>query len=398
MSRVFVTGVGIITSLGMNYAENLQLLRETKGGIRKSEFFSSRFAETHQFGEIPHSTDALKSMLPEYVWDKGMTRTDILAFHAFLEAVQSAGLQTEEMVSRQTAFISASTVGGMCAHDDLIHDVKLPANPSDNLFSYPFSAHTFKIINKFGIKGISDTINTACSSSANAIISGVKLIKAGRAKRVIAGGVDSLSKFTVNGFNALRILSEEPCRPFDVNRKGLTLGEGAAYVVLENEEISANKFRYAEIVGYANASDAYHQSSLSENAVGVIKVMAEAIAMAGIAPQDVDYINTHGTATENNDAVELYGMKQVFGKIPAFHSSKSYIGHTLGAAGAVEAVMSIMSIVNDELYASLNCDEPIENIWPVSSYIPGFSVRYVLSNSFGFGGNCTSILLSKAKN
>lgn len=395
MNRIHVTGIGIITSIGLNFNENLKSLQNSRGGIKKAQYFKSKYTDSHCFGEIGLSTHELVNSF-EISDKRGLTRTDVLAFKAFSEAIESAGLSNEELTSKETAFISASTVGGMCEHTDLMHDVSSSQKPSESLNSYQYSAHTFKICREYHLKGITNTINTACSSSANAIISGVRLIRSKRARRVIVGGVDTLSKYTVNGFNALRILSEMPSSPFDIGRQGLSLGEGAAYLVLEAEEDILNKKKYACISGYANASDAFHQSSLSDDGKGVIKVMKHALANAGLQPEQIQYINTHGTGTENNDRVELFGMQSVFSALPPFNATKSYTGHTLGAAGAVEAVYCIMSLMYRELYRSLQCSDPLDGISPVAEYTQNVNIDHVLSNSFGFGGNCTSLIISKS--
>jgi 3-oxoacyl-(acyl-carrier-protein) synthase len=171
---------------------------------------------------------------------------------------------------------------------------------------------------------------------------GARLIKSGRARRAIVGGVDSLAKYTVNGFNSLKILSDAPCKPFDEDRDGLNLGEGAAYLVLEAENVVGDKKIYAEVAGYGNANDAHHPSAMSDEATGAIRSMREAVESAGIGFDLIGYINAHGTGTQNNDGVELTGMAALFEKIPPFNSTKSYTGHTLGAAGAIEAVYSIL--------------------------------------------------------
>jgi 3-oxoacyl-(acyl-carrier-protein) synthase len=285
----------------------------------------------------------------------------------------------------------------MCLTDQLYEDANLKSESSEYLASYGCSAHTLRLIKKYNIKGFTNTINTACSSSANAIMFGSRLIKSGRVKRAIVGGTDSLAKYTVNGFNALKILSESPCKPFDEHRCGLTLGEGAAYLVLESEEVVSNKNTYARVSGYGNANDAFHTSTISDNAVGVISAISQALKSANLDPNKIDYINTHGTGTENNDFVELTGLSKIFNKIPPYNSTKSYTGHTLGAAGAIESIFSILSIINNELYPSLNINTPISqfNLSPVKKYETGVDINYVLSNSFGFGGNCTSLIFSK---
>ncbi|MFI5157066.1 MAG: beta-ketoacyl synthase N-terminal-like domain-containing protein, partial [Chitinophagales bacterium] len=212
----------------------------------------------------------------------------------------------------------------------------------------------------------------------------------------IVGGVDSLAKFTINGFHALHILSSEKCTPFDEHRKGLNLGEGAAFLLLEKEEDIAGKKVYAELTGYCNANDAYHPSSLSDQGDGPFLAMQGALVCARLFPGQVDFINAHGTGTENNDEVESKAMIRLFEKPPAFASSKGNIGHTLGAAGAIEAVYSILSLVHQEVYPGLHFKDPIAvtGLAPVRSYkkIP---LQHVMSNSFGFGGNCSSLIFSK---
>lgn len=253
------------------------------------------------------------------------------------------------------------------------------------------------MIRHYGIKGPTTTLNTACSSSANAIMMGARLIKAGRIKRAIVGGSDSMAKFTINGFNALRILSPNPCHPFDADRSGLTLGEGAAYLVLEAESEVNNRKVYGEVSGYGNANDAFHPSSISDEAIGVVKAIAQALQMADLPASAIDYINAHGTGTENNDQAELTGLHQLFDTLPPFHSTKSYTGHTLAAAGSVEAVISLLSMQHQELYPSLNYKTPIANfnVAPIEQYQANYPIRHLLSNSFGFGGNCSALIFSR---
>jgi len=396
MNRVFVTGMGVISSIGKDLNKNLESLRNGNSGIDKPKYFQSKYASSFSFGEVNISTKTLQEQLG-LSEEKGLTRTDLFTFKAFEEAINDAKLSKQEISSLDTALISSSTIGGMCLTDQLYEDANLKSESSEFLNSYGCSAHTLRLTKKYQIKGFTDTINTACSSSANAIMLGTRLIKSGRVKRAIVGGADSLAKYTVNGFNALKILSESPCKPFDENRCGLTLGEGAAYLVLESEEVVANKKTYAQILGYGNANDAFHTSTISDDAVGVISSISQALETAKLAPNKIDYINAHGTGTGNNDFVELFGLSKIFNKVPPFNSTKSYTGHTLGAAGAIEAIFSILSINNNELYQSLNINTPISkfNLAPIEKHETGIDINYVLSNSFGFGGNCTSLILSK---
>jgi len=296
-----------------------------------------------------------------------------------------------------TAFISGSTVGGMCLTDEMYADANtLDGKGSDFVRSYSNSAHTTFLQRQYSFGGVINTFNTACSSSANAIMYGARLIQNGLAKRVIVGGVDSLSKFTVNGFNSLMILSPHPCKPFDLNRKGLNLGEGAAFLVLETEADAQDKRIYAELKGFGNSNDAFHPSSTSGSGDGPFLSMQRALKSASLEPSQIDFINAHGTATENNDETESAAMVQLFNQPPSFASTKSFTGHTLGAAGAVEAVFSILNLYHQEVYPSLNFETPIEKtrLVPVLAYQKK-NLRHVMSNSFGFGGNCTSLIFSK---
>lgn len=414
MSKVFITGMGVISAIGNTLGENHRSLKQGRCGITKIAKILSRHTGLLPLGEIPIDTGALQSALK--VDDAGLTRTHLLALLAAKEAILDAGMPPSQLDSSDTALVNATTVGGMCLMDELYRDVTGGAgglgsgssgsgSPGDSgssigspfLYSYEAASISNYLQTHFKIKGIVNTINTACSSSANAIVYGARLIRNGLARRVIVGGVDSLSKFTINGFNALQILSPEICTPFDENRKGLNLGEGAAFLMLEREEDVAGKKVYAAISGYGNSNDAYHPSSLSKEGEGPYLAMKEALTSAQLNAVDIDFINAHGTGTENNDEVESRAMLRLFGAPPAFVSTKANIGHTLGASGAIEAVYSILNLFHQEVYAGLHFKQPIPGtgLRPVTSFQKA-SLHHIMSNSFGFGGNCTSLIFSKA--
>jgi 3-oxoacyl-(acyl-carrier-protein) synthase len=393
-STIVVTGFGVISALGDNVAANLEALRAGRCGISQLELFATKYSETLRFGEVKKTNDAFKTFLG--VYDKGVTRTTLLAMHAFEEAVKQSGLSKEDVTSYDTALIGANTVGGMCLTDELYDDANNEKSGSEYTSSYDIGSVNVFMQQFYGIKGIGNTINTACSSSANAIMYGARLIEQGFAKRAIVGGTDSLAKFTINGFNSLHILSPEICKPFDQNRQGLNLGEGAGYLVLERLEDVGDKKVYAQLSGFCNANDAYHPSSLSDNGDGPYLAMQGALNRAGLKPSDINFVNAHGTATGNNDEVEGVAMKRLFGNVPHFASTKSNTGHTLGGSGAIEAVYSILNIMHQELYPSLNFETPIEStgLSPLIKYTQT-EVNHVMSNSFGFGGNCSSVIFSK---
>ena len=393
MSRIVVTGIGVISAIGNTVAENHTALQEGKCGITALSLLSSKYAGIMPFGEIKITTEELKKKLN--ATESGVTRTSLLALHAFNEAINDSKLNSEEITSFDTALIGASTVGGMCLTDELYNDANKQDNGSEYLSSYDCASVNIYLQNRYKMNGVVNTINTACSSSANAIMYGSRLIKSGRAKRAIVGGVDSLAKFTINGFNALHILSSDICTPFDEQRKGLNLGEGAAFLILEKEEDVIGKKIYAVVSGYCNSNDSFHPSSLSDEGHGPYLAMKGALETANLSADKINFINAHGTATENNDVVESTAMLRLFGNVPAFASTKSNIGHTLAAAGAIEAVYSILNLTHQEVYQNLHYTKPIATtgLVPVQIY-QKMPLQHVMSNSFGFAGNCSSLIFS----
>lgn len=386
--------MGVISAVGNSVAENLASLQQGKCGIGSPDYVDSVYAATLPFGEVKISTDQLKAQLNISI--PGVTRTSLLALHACQEAIRDAGLNGETLSSFDTALIGGTTVGGMCLTDELYHDSKAEKDGSEYLRSYDCASVNIFLQQYYHVNGITNTINTACSSAANAIMYGARLMKHGLAKRAIVGGFDSLAKFTINGFNALHILSDALCKPFDLSRKGLNLGEGAAFLILEKEEDLNGRKVYAELTGYGNSNDAYHPSSLSDEGDGPYLAMKSALDIAGLSPAAISYINAHGTGTENNDLCESKAILRLFDKPPLFTSTKSNIGHTLGAAGAIEAVYSILNISHQEIFPHLNFEKSI----PETKLVPlqlrqKTEVNHVMSNSFGFGGNCASLIFSK---
>jgi 3-oxoacyl-(acyl-carrier-protein) synthase len=394
LSRIFITGIGAISSIGNTAGENHTSLVNGKCGISNLNRLPSRYSGKLPFGQIFTETETLKDKL--HVTEAGVTRSSLLALSACKEAILDAQLTLPELTSPSTALIGATTVGGMCLMNELYRDAHETHTNSPYLSSYDCASVFIFLRNHFKMNGIVNTINTACSSSANAIMFGARLIRNGFARKAIVGGTDSLSKFTINGFHALHLLSTDICAPFDENRKGLNLGEGAAFLILEREEDIGNKNVYAEITGFCNTNDAFHPSSLSEEGEGPYLAMKGALEAANISGVEIDFINAHGTGTENNDLAESNAMIRLFGHTPAFSSTKSNIGHTLGAAGAIEAVFSIFSLLYQEVYPNLHFKEPIitTGLVPVKSFGKNHLKR-IMSNSFGFGGNCTSLIFVK---
>lgn len=394
MSRkVVVTGLGVISAMGMGVEQNIHALQAGKTGIGSIRHLKTRLRDEFVLGEVNYSNEELKTQLG-IAPDELVSRTSLLAFFAGQEAVQMSGLSSEEIKS--CALISGTTVGGMDLTEQ-IDDFQTEKNLRNILSLHSCGDSTEKLAEFLSAEGFVTTYSTACSSAANAIMLGARLIKSGRADRVIAGGTDALSCFTLNGFNSLMILDRNHCRPFDRSRAGLNLGEGAGFIVLEAEDVAKPDKVLAFLSGYANSNDAHHQTASSPEGIGASLSMQKAMDVAGVSCGDISYINAHGTGTPNNDSSEAKAIANLFAPhVPAFCSSKAFTGHTLGACGGVEAVFSVMSIVNQELYAGLNfsiSDEDID-ICPISQNRKA-EVNHVLSNSFGFGGNNSSLIFSK---
>jgi 3-oxoacyl-[acyl-carrier-protein] synthase II len=393
--RVFVTGCGIITSIGKNLEENFRSLSAGRPGIGKIRRLETIHRDSFPAGEIGLADEELAAMAGVELTE-GLTRTALLGMIAAGEAFRKAGCIMHD--GKRTGLISGSTVGGMVATEKYYPDFLENDNRNAWIESNESSESTERIARHLGIKDFVSTINTACSSSANVIMTGARLIRAGILDRVIAGGTDALSLFTINGFNTLMIYDREPCKPFDEMRNGLNLGEGAAYLVLESADCNGSRSPLCELRGYGNSTDAHHQTALSPEGTGPYLAMKLALERSGLKPREISYINVHGTATLNNDLAEGAGMLKLFGeKAPPFSSTKPFTGHLLGASGAVEAVFSILSIQHDTIWPNLNFKAQMKEfqLIPVANAIRGSGVRHVLSNSFGFGGNNTSLVFSK---
>ncbi len=394
---VFVSGYGIISALGFNSHENAEALRAERSGIGHPKYLKTNHHDT-VLGEVKASSRELAEManLP---FRETTSRTIFLGILAAREAIVMAGLTTNEL--NQAGLINGTTVGGMDISEKAYRKV-LAGEKVDlkrMLYGHDCGHSTQQMAKLLAINGYSSTISTACSSSANTIMQGARLIKSGQLKLAIAGGTDALSLFTLNGFNSLKILDSEWCQPFDKHRRGLNLGEGSAYLVLESEASLKERGArpIAKLSGYGNSNDAHHQTASSPEGRGATMAMEKTIAVSGVQKSMIDYVNAHGTGTENNDLSESIALANVFGgQIPAYSSTKAYTGHTLAAAGVIEAVISVLSISRKQIYPSLNIKELMKAAACPVQVLTERSIDHVLSNSFGFGGNCTSLLFSRS--
>ena len=397
VSDIVITGIGVISALGHGIEATADRLLRSESGVGKMRYLKTVHTEI-PVAEVPFSDDDLRKMLG-IAPDFSITRTSLLGRVALREAVEMSNLKKVD--NQRITFISGTTVGGMEKSEQFYKDFLENDKRNEYIALHDCGACTDMIAQEYpGRITMQTTISTACSSAANAIIFGADMLLSDRTDLVIAGGTECLSKFHLDGFNTLMILDSEPCRPFDKNRHGLNLGEGAAYVVMETRKHAEQRGirPICQLSGYANRCDAYHQTASSPEGEGAFRAMQAALQSAGLQPSDISYINAHGTGTPNNDESEGKAMMRVFGdKVPLVSSTKAYTGHPTSAAGAIESVISILALTRNFVPANLNFSEKIEslNFTPVTHVMTDVELKHVLCNSFGFGGNDSSCIFSK---
>jgi 3-oxoacyl-(acyl-carrier-protein) synthase len=403
-SPVTVAGAGVISAIGNNTGECLASFEKEQAGMGEPAYLGTVHQEL-PVAEVKLSNADLAeraglSASASHATRHSASRTALLSLIAAKEALDSAAIPNINTL--RTGFVSANTVGGMDRTENFF-----PAFLSDprkgrlrEVLQHECGHITEWVADRLGLRHYQTTISTACSSSANAIFFGARLIRNGILDVVVAGGADALTRFTLNGFNALMILDPDYCKPFDDDRKGLNLGEGAGYLVLVSDKIAATlpSANRITLSGYCNANDAYHQTASSPDGRGSRLAMKGALERSGLQPADIDYINLHGTGTQNNDLAEGTAIRRLFDPVyPPMSSTKSFTGHTLGASGGIEAVFSVLAIRHGLVYPNLRFQTPMAELpfTPQTAFLKDQPVRHVLSNSFGFGGNCSSLIFSK---
>lgn len=392
---IVITGAGIVSAIGVGMKETLASLKAGKTGIGEMKYLTSRHRDL-PVGEVPLSNAEMMKML-DVEDDIRLTRTALMGRLALREALEIAQM-TEEQI-RQAPFISATTVGGMDRRElyfaqeqdcDLVHA---------EISTHHCGSCTEMIAQPFGEFASMATVSTACSSATNAMITGANMLRCGMADIVVVGGSECLTLFHLNGFNTLMILDHEPCRPFDKDRAGLNLGEGAAYLVMETAASASKRGvkPMCQLSGYGNACDAFHQTASSPEGEGAWLAMQEALRMAGLQPGEIQYVNAHGTGTPNNDESESHALRRIFGEdLPPVSSTKSFTGHTTSASGSIEAVICMLALEHQFMPPQINWHTPMDDgIVPVTDSTPKQEIRHILSNAFGFGGNDSSLVISK---
>ena len=396
-SNIVITGEGIVCAIGLNKQQVLQSLLHKQTGIGTMKHLRSTHHEL-PVGEVPMSNDDMRSELG--ITDQYVNRTTLMGILAVRQALADAGIteQRSNGATERIVLVSGTTVAGMEVTERFFDSLKASDEHLACLRNHSCGRSTQTIADYFGLFAEYTTISTACSSAANALILGANLLKAGQCDMVVAGGCEALSAFHLNGFNSLMILDHQPCRPFDAHRAGLNLGEGAAFVVLEREDTAARRGAqiHAYLRGYGNACDAFHQTASSENGEGAYRAMTEALQMAGLEPADIQYVNAHGTGTPNNDLSESNALRRVFGDtMPKVSSTKSFTGHTTSASGCIETVICLLAMHHHFVPANLGFTTKMtDGIVPTMGEEHA-DLRNVVCNSFGFGGNDTSLVLSR---
>lgn len=393
--QICIIQTGVVSAIGNNCVETQASLIKGNSGIDKMRYLKSRHVDI-PVGEVKMSDYELKASLgigPDVI----VGRNSLLGAYAIRECLTPRILQ--QIRGKRVALICGTSVGVMDVTEQYYERIK--TDPS--LKYLPRSNECGKSTEEMALFSGLDaagadridccTISTACSSALNAIIIGSEMLKDDKVDVVIAGGAESLSKFHLNGFNTLMILDRKRCRPFDDTRAGLNLGEGAGFVVIVKDAAPCDTLAY--VTGYANRCDAYHQTASSPDGEGAYRAMNSALAMAGLEPKQIQYINAHGTGTPNNDPSESEAIKRIFGTcMPEVSSTKSFTGHTTSASGSIETIICILAMQGGFTPANLGWQEPIQGgIVPTLGH-KGVTLENVLCNAFGFGGNDSSLIIS----
>ena len=402
--RVVITGLGTVNAVARTAPAFAAALQAGRCGIGPITVFDTTGFPTRTGGEIrdfsPHET------IPEALYGKRMSRSDVMAMAAALEALQDAGLlPLPGDLREETGVAVGGGAGGMLEGEAAFRrhlQGKAAAVRFSAFSAFCCASSADHIVSKLNLGGPKTTFMTACSSGATALGYARDLIRDGQARVMIAGGAEPLARTTYAAFNALKAVDPHYCKPFDRHRAGMSLGEGAGMMVLESlaHALARGARIHGELLGYGISCDANHMTAPDHEASGAVRCMRAALEDAGVAPSRVDYINAHGTATPANDRMETVGIKQVFGErayaIPV-SSTKSMTGHTLGAAGAIEAVAAVLAITGGFIPPTihLTTPDPDCDLDYVTEGARRTELAIVLSNSFAFGGNNTSVVIGR---
>jgi 3-oxoacyl-[acyl-carrier-protein] synthase II len=404
LDRVVVTGLGTVNALACSVPDFSRGLKAGRCGIGPITVFDTADFRTHNGGQAWGL--APREMIPRNFSLKRMSRSDGMAFVATLEALNDAGLcPLATGLQGETAVVMGGGAGGMLECEPIYRDHLLHPERGagySNFAAFNCASSADRIATHLGLMGPKTTFMTACSSGATAVGYAGDLVRTGTAPVAICGGTEPLCRVTYAAFNALQAVDPESCKPFDKDRRGLSLGEGAGILILEALSHARQRRAriYAEVLGYGVSCDAHHMTAPDPQGAGAVLAMRRALEDARLAPEAVDYINAHGTATPANDLMETRAIRTVFGarayNLPV-SSTKSMIGHTLGAAGAIESVVSVLAIHDGFIPPTihLRTPDPQCDLDYVTEGARASEPNVVLSNSFAFGGNNTSLIFGR---
>ena len=402
--RIVITGLGTLNSIANNAADFALALQAGVCGIKKLDLFDTTEFRSQIGGQIKNFI--ARDYIPVDFPIKRMSRADMLSFAATLEALRDAGLYPlPGSLKEEMGVAIGGGSGGLLEAESFYMELlkKGAAKARFSKLSTIYCASSAdRIASGLGLSGPKTTFMTACSAGATALGYARDLILSGQAAIMLAGGVEPMCRITYAAFNALKSVDPDVCRPFDKNRAGLSLGEAAAIMVLEPLDAAINRGAriYGELLGYGVTCDSFHMTSPDEKASGAVRSMQAALKDSGLAIEDIDYINAHGTATPVNDVTETKAIKEVFGKraylIPV-SSTKSMHAHTLGAAGALEGIVSMLALLHGFVPPTINYQDsdPQCDLDYVTSGFRKANLRNVLSNSFAFGGNNTTVIFGR---
>jgi len=417
--RIVVTGVGLVTPLGVGVQGNWESLMASKSGLGNITRFPAEDLPCRVGGEVPLGDNhPYKFVADNFVTPKDRRRMDdfiVYGVAAAEEAIKDSGyVPANDEARERVGVMIGSGIGGLATIDDTSKTLEAQGPRRVSPFFIPASLINLvsgQVSIRHGFRGPNHAPVTACATGAHAIGDAARLIKYGDADVMIAGGAESaLCRLGIAGFAAMKALStsyndtpEKASRPWDKGRDGFVMGEGSGIVVLEDYEHAKKRGAkiYAEVMGYGLSGDAYHLTAPAEDGNGGFRAMRGALRDAKLNVDQIDYINAHGTSTPLGDEIELKAVKRLFGAHASqlsMSSTKSAIGHLLGAAGAVEAIYSILAINNQIAPATLNLDDPSDgcDIDLVPHTPKQRKIRYALSNSFGFGGTNAAVVLGPA--
>jgi 3-oxoacyl-[acyl-carrier-protein] synthase II len=397
--RVVITGLGVFSGCGTNVPEFTDALLNGSSGIGPLDLFDVS-AFPSRIGCQAKGYDARDYF--DRMTARKLSRADQFGVIAAGEALGDSGV-TGCYSPYEIGVSMGAGAAGMFQAEQWLKSERAGQKTSPDLLRGILPDSTTTVLARtFGLAGYQGTVTTACSSSATAIGWGADLVATGKLKAVLAGGADALSLLTFAGFNALRVIDAEPCSPFSLGRQGISLGEGAACLILESEEDARARGAriYGAILGYSLAGEAWHMTAPEPSGVTAARVMREALLSAGVEPGQVGWVNAHGTGTPLNDVVESNAMKQVFGdhaaKVPLI-STKAMTGHCLGAAGAIEAVATVIALNRHIIPQTLNFRgrDPECDLDYCHDALRSSDCDLAISNSFAFGGNITSLVLAR---